>query len=71
MSIGYQCDICGECVSQEADAKSSREVARESATIFSIPVDLFIIIGADVAHVCDTCWAEIMKKAKAWVNAHV
>ena len=71
MSRAYQCDICGECVSQEADAKSSREVARESANIFGTSVDLFIVTGADVAHVCNTCWAEIMRKVKTWINAHV
>ena len=68
MSIGYQCDICGECVSQEADAKSSREVARESTGVHGTAVDLYIVVGADVAHVCDVCWSEIMRKVKAWVT---
>jgi len=71
MSISYQCDICGQCVSQEDNAKSKREVARENTNIFDMNIDLFIIIGADVAHTCDTCWAEIMRKVKAWVNAHI
>ena len=70
MSQAFKCDICGNCVAQQADAASAREVARENTTIFGKSVDLFIVLGADVAHTCDTCFAEIKSKAKAWLNAH-
>ena len=71
MSQAYKCDLCGNCVDNADNAKNEREVARVNGTIAGTSTDLFIKLGADVAHVCDACFYEIKVKAKAWINANV
>jgi len=71
MSTAFRCDICGDCVDNADNAKSLREVAREPGNINGRDVDLFIRIGVDVAHVCNTCWSTVMQKVKQWVQAHI
>jgi hypothetical protein len=71
MSQSFRCDICGDCVSAEADAQSQREVVRQPTTILGVQLDLAIIIKAYVPHVCNTCWGLVMGKVKAWVQANL
>ena len=71
MSQAFKCDLCGECADSADTVKHEREVARESASISGTSADIYIRIGADVAHVCDTCFSIIMDKVKLWVNAHI
>ena len=71
MSQAYRCDICGNCVDNEDEAKSQREVAKESATINGVSFDIGIIIKGYLLHICDPCWTTVMSRVKAWVNAHI
>jgi len=71
MSQAFKCDICGDCVANEQNVKSQREVAKENTTVDSVPVDIGIIIKVYVSHICDACWAKVMAKVKAWINAHI
>jgi hypothetical protein len=71
MSQAYRCDLCGDCVDDASTAKQEREVARVSASISGTTADVYIKLGADVAHVCDTCFAIIAQKAKQWIVANV
>ena len=71
MSQAFKCDICGSCVDDANDAKSEREVARQSVPINGIDVDMYIKVGASVAHVCDSCFSVIMQKVKQWVIANI
>lgn len=71
MSQAYRCDLCGDCIDNADDAKQEREIARVSANISGTVADLYITLGADVAHVCDTCFTIIKQKAKQWIIANV
>lgn len=71
MSQAYKCDVCGDCVDNADNAKAEREVARESALIQAVTVDVYIKVGVDVAHVCNTCWLLVMQKVKQWVIANI
>ena len=71
MSQAYRCDLCGNCVDDSDNAKKEREVARVSATISGTTADLYITLGADVAHVCNDCFLLIKQKAKQWIVANV
>jgi hypothetical protein len=71
MSQAYRCDLCGDCVDNADDAKAEREVAREASTVSGTVADLYIKIGVDMPHTCDTCFAIVMQKAKAWMNANI
>lgn len=71
MSRAYRCDLCGNCVDNADNAKNEREIARVSGNISGTTADLFIKLGADVAHVCDTCFVIIKQKAKQWIVANV
>jgi hypothetical protein len=71
MSKAFKCDLCNNCIDNEDDSKSEREVARVSASVSDTPADLYIKLGADVAHVCDTCFGIIKQKAKQWIVANV
>jgi hypothetical protein len=66
MSTAFRCDICGACVEFAADAKANRVVASESTIIFTVPTVVGIEVQTDKEHVCDTCWAEVMRKVKIW-----
>jgi hypothetical protein len=71
MTQAFKCDICGECITNEQDAQSERQLARETTTINSVSVDISISIEVYVSHVCDTCWALTLQKVKAWMNANI
>ena len=71
MSQAYRCDLCGDCVDNADNAKHEREIARVSAAISGTTADVYIALGADVAHVCDTCFDIIKQKAKQWIIANV
>lgn len=71
MSQAFRCDLCGDCVASEDLAKSTREVANESANIAGTQTDIGIIIKVYKPHVCNTCWALVMQKVKAWVQANI
>ena len=71
MSKAFRCDLCGSCIDSEDQAKNEREVARETTSISGTTADLFITLGADVAHVWDECFLIIKQKAKAWIIANV
>ncbi len=71
MSQAYRCDLCGDCVDNADNARQEREVARETSTISGTSAELYIKLGVDVAHVCDTCFAIVLKQAKAWIIANV
>ena len=71
MSQAFRCDLCGDCVGSEDNAKREREIARVSANISGTVADVYIKLGADVAHVCDDCFNDIKRKAKQWVNANI
>jgi hypothetical protein len=71
MSQAYRCDLCGDCVDDASTANQEREVARESASISGTTADIYIKLGADVAHVCNTCFTIIAQKAKQWIVANV
>ena len=71
MSTAFRCDLCGDCVDNSDNAKSEREVARVTANISGTSADVFIKLGASVAHVCDTCFNIIKQKAKQWIIANV
>ena len=71
MSQAFKCDICGDCVDNEADAYSEWEIAREQTTINTVPVDLYIKVGADVPHLNQACRNLLLAKVKAWVAANL
>lgn len=71
MSQAYRCDLCGDCIDNLDDARNEREVAREQTSISGTAADLYIKLGADVAHVCNACFVIIKQKAKAWIIANV
>jgi hypothetical protein len=71
MSKAFKCDLCNNCIDNEDDSKSEREVARVSGNISGTTADLYIKLGAGVAHVCDTCFGIIKQKAKQWIVANV
>jgi len=71
MSTSFRCDLCGDCVDNADNAKHEREIARVSASISGTVADIYISLGADVAHVCDTCFNIIKQKAKQWIIANV
>ena len=70
MSSAYMCDICGDCVSNADDAESKRTIASESVTISAVVTQIDLIIKTDKAHVCNSCWGKVIKKVKAWIDAH-
>ena len=71
MSTAFRCDLCGDCVDNADNAKHEREIARVSASISGTVADVYILLGADVAHVCNTCFDIIKQKAKQWIIANV
>lgn len=71
MTQAFRCDLCGECVVSEGNAQSSREVARQPTNINGVGVDIGIIVQAHKQHVCNSCWAKVMQKVKAWVDANL
>jgi len=71
MSKAFRCDLCGDCIDNEDDAQHEREVARVSATVSNTVADVYIKLGADVAHVCNGCFTIIKQKAKQWIVANV
>jgi hypothetical protein len=71
MSQAFRCDLCGDCVDSADNAKSEREIAKVSANISGTVADIYIKLGAAVAHVCDVCFNEIKRKAKQWVIANI
>ena len=71
MSRAYKCDLCRACIDNMDDAKNDREVARVSASVSGTIADLYIRLGADVAHVCNDCFVIIKQKAKQWIIANV
>ena len=71
MSTAFRCDLCSGCVDNEDNAKHEREVARVTATISGTSADLYIKLGADVAHVCNDCFTVIKQKARDWIVANV
>ena len=71
MSRAFSCDICGDCVLQESDAKNSREIQRGIVTIDGVQVEMSLILSAGVPHVCGKCWALLMKKLKQWASNNI
>ena len=71
MSQSFRCDLCGDCVDSADNAKQEREIARVSASISGTTADVYIKLGADVAHVCDVCFDIIKQKAKQWIEANI
>ena len=66
MSTAYRCDICNDCVEFADDAKANRIVAQEETNVFTVPTVIGIEVQTDKEHICDTCWAEVMRKVKLW-----
>ena len=71
MSKAFRCDLCGDCIDNEDDARQEREVARETSTIAGTSAELYIELGVDVAHVCNACFAIALQQAKAWIVNNV
>ena len=71
MSKAFKCDLCSDCIDNEDNAQHEREIARVSANISGTVADVYISLGADVAHVCNTCFDIIKQKAKQWIIANI
>jgi len=71
MSQAYKCDLCGDCVDSSDNAQQEREVSRHPKKISGTMTDIYIKMGADVAHVCDNCFELVKEAAKEWVNQHL
>jgi len=71
MSLAYRCDLCGDFVSSEAEAKRERIVAQENATVSNTVTVMTLKLDLGKAHVCNKCFNIGLRKAKAWVVAHV
>ena len=71
MSIAYKCDLCGDLISSEENAKRQRNLAQESTTISNTVTDLTLKLDLGKQHVCDKCFAIGIKKTKAWVIANI
>ena len=71
MSLAYKCDLCGDFVSSEEDAKRQRNLAQESTVISNTSTVLTLKLDLGKQHVCDKCFAIGVKKTKAWVIANI
>ena len=71
MSRGYMCDLCGTCIDNEHDARNQREIQRGTVTVKTVPVEMYLALGASVPHVCADCWTVLMKKLKQWAIANI
>jgi hypothetical protein len=71
MSQAYKCDLCGDFISLEADAKRQRNLAQEDTTISNTSTVLTLRLDLGKPHVCDKCFAIGIRKTKAWVIANI
>lgn len=71
MSNAYKCDLCGDCIDNETDAQNRREIQRGTVTINTVPVEMYLMLGAEVPHVCGSCWVLLMKRLKQWAISNI
>jgi len=71
MSLAYKCDLCGDFVASEADAKRERVLAQENTTISNTTTVLTLKLDLGKPHVCDRCFAKGVKKTKEWILANI
>ena len=71
MSLAYKCDLCGDFVSGEDDAKRERIVAQEQATISNTVTTMTLRLDLGKQHVCARCYGRGLAMAKAWIVAHI
>jgi len=73
VSNAFSCDICGDCVSDEAAAKNLRQLASPNLTIkppAPLPettVDTKLVFNVMVPHVCNACWKLVVKELRTFI----
>lgn len=56
MSNAFKCDICGDCIDNEADTKNRWIIASVNDTISETPIQIGIGLTLDsFDHVCNAC----------------
>lgn len=71
MSLAYKCDLCNNFVTNESEAQRERVVAQEQATVSNTVTTMTLKLDLGKIHVCNKCFNIGLKKAKAWVQAHI
>jgi len=65
------CDLCGNFVQSENDAKRERVLASESTAVSNTVTTMTLKLDLGKPNVCDRCFAIGVKKLKIWIETHI